>query len=124
MTTEVRTLTPAEMQILAKNVGVELVKNYGKKKHYSRAMLNSAFKRLRIGPEVQCWALSFFAAQATFDEVHQSAGHACDYGKMRSQMAGAVRKPPTADPDSSGSWLDGLDSFDFDWLDLGGLGDF
>ena len=116
-----RTLKSDEQSLLAKRVGADLVKHYGRKKFYSGAMMRASFGRLHIGPEAQCWAAAFFCSGAEFDETHQRLDHACDYQKMRVVMTSVTHKAaPASSASDAGSWFDG---FDFDLPDLGGLGD-
>jgi hypothetical protein len=105
-------IEPADKKALSKTIGRDLVQNYGKKKYYSKAMVDSAMRRQSYSPDWSCWSYSLFTSSTEFAEIHRRLGETCDYESMRSQMVSAVTNG------SSVSWFD-VDLSWLDWPDLG-----
>jgi uncharacterized protein DUF6559 len=101
------TIVPSDKKELSKKVGKDLIKNYGQKKYYSKAMVDSAMRRQSISPDWSCWSYSLFTSRVEFEDIHRRLGESCDYEMMRSQMVSAVTDG------ASVSWFD----VDFSWLE-------
>ena len=116
-----KSITSHEKAELAKNVGDDLLKEYGKRRYYTQQQVYRAMEKTHYSPDVVCWAYSLFLDHQTFDSYHESIGEACDYSAMKESMVSAVTDQ------QSDSW------FDFDWdlswlelpdIDLSGFFDF
>jgi len=89
-------------------VGNELVKQYGKKRHYTVQEVKNANRKQGISYDVACWSHAVFNSHEDFDAYHRSIGETCDYASMKSEMLSAV----SASNDSS--WFD----IDMSWLEF------
>ena len=100
-------ITAAERKALSRKVGKDLIENYGKKKYYSKAMVDGAMRRQALNLDWSCWSYSLFTSPSEFSEIHHRLGETCDYASMRSKMVS------DATDGASGSWFD----VDMSWLD-------
>ncbi len=100
-------ITSADKKALSKKVGKDLIESYGKKKYYSKAMIDGAMRRQAVNFDWSCWSYSLFSSPSEFSDIHRRLGETCDYGAMRSQMVSAVTDG------ASTSWFD----VDLSWLD-------
>lgn len=100
-------IAPDDKKALSQTVGKDLIRNYGKKKYYSKAMVDSAMRRQRIDLDWACWSYSLFTSPAEFDDIHRRLGESCDYEAMRSQMVAAMTDG------ASGAWF----HVDLSWLE-------
>lgn len=100
-------ISPIDKKALSKKIGGDLAKNYGKKKYYSKAMVDSAMRRQSLNLDWSCWSYSLFTPPTEFDDIHRRLGETCDYESMRSQMVSAITDG------ASSSWFD----VDLSWLD-------
>lgn len=107
------TLKPADRPRQVRVVGNDLVKNYGKKSHYTVQEVKNANRRQGIDYDFACWSHAVFNSHADFDEYHKRIGEVCDYASMKSEML----KSMTNSSDSS--WFDlnlsWLEFPDIDW---------
>ena len=101
-------ITPADMRNQVRVVGNDLLKTYGKRKHYSALEVREANRRQGISVDVSCWSHAFFNSHGDFDKYHQTLGEVCDYGAMRHSLLDVV----STSHDSS--WFD----IDLSWLEL------
>lgn len=90
-------------------VGNDLLKNYGRKQHYTVLEVHNANRRQGIAPDFACWSHTTFNSHQDFDSYHQSLGENCDYVAMKSEMLSSVSN--VAD---SSSWFD----FQLSWLEF------
>jgi hypothetical protein len=111
-------ISTASKKNLVKSVGNDLVKHYGKKKYYSKAMVDASARRQNVSVDIECWAYCFFTAAHEFAEIHRVRGESCDYEAMRGSMASAVTDGHSESWfDADLSWLDWPDVDFFSWLD-------
>jgi Family of unknown function (DUF6559) len=85
-----RELTNAEMAKLAGKVGGDLIKSYGKRKHYSMAMVTSSARRQSIPSDCLSWAYALFSSEPEFDEIHADYDDDFNYVRMRAQIKRAL----------------------------------
>lgn len=107
-----RTMPPAERKQMLGRVSKELVTQFGKKKYYSKGMVDSALRRQGVPLDFACWNYAFFTSRAEFVEIHQRTGEACDYDAMRAQLVATVRGDGAAFDAATSSF-----DFDLSWLD-------
>ena len=113
------TLSPGNKRALAKAVGDDLLKHYGKKPYYSPQEVQDSRRRQAIDFDVSCWAHALFNSPEDFRLYHESIGEACDYVARRSEMISSL-------VDGGGfNWLD-IDLSWLDWpdIDLSGIFDW
>jgi hypothetical protein len=120
-------VSSADKRLVARHVGRDLIKHYGKKRSYTVPEVRQAAQRQAISIDWHCWAYALYTDRSTFDEYHRQLGESCDYGTMHRSMMGAVGGNAAAtldvlDPSPSGSSIelpdDSWSIFDwFDWSD-------
>jgi hypothetical protein len=103
----IRTLSADEGSEVAGKTGGELLRRFGKKKYYSKAMINSAAARQGIEPEWLFWLYALFGSKSTFNEAKRAANEACEYDAMRIQMVHQIRSSGTT-ANGSADWQDCL----------------
>lgn len=101
-------IRPVDRRDQTCRVGSDLLKNYGKKPHYSVQEVKAANRRQGIGFDVACWSHATFNSHADFDGYHQSIGESCDYVAMKGEMLSTVSTV------SDSSWFD----FNLSWLEF------
>jgi hypothetical protein len=79
-----------DKRTLARDVGKHLSSRYGKRAHYSAALVKATMRRLKYPDVWDCWALSLFTAREDFDAYHAARGEICDYAVMNGGMLQAV----------------------------------
>jgi len=90
----------------AKELAPQLIKDHGKKKHYSPEQIRDSVWRAGLDVDFICWGYVLFLDQGTFDLLHQQTGESCDYVEMHTEMGHHL-----ADAFQSSSWF----PTDFDW---------
>ncbi|WP_281556018.1 DUF6559 family protein [Thalassomonas sp. RHCl1] len=71
----------------------DLKAKYGYKQYYSKAQVDAAIKRKKIGNSGavvvtdNCYAYAMYCSPEEFRGIHDSAGENCDYGAMRSDIS-------------------------------------
>lgn len=100
-------LRPGDKKRFVSDVGKELVKSHGKKKHYPPKQIRQAVIDGGYSPDYVCWAYCMFASPPDFHAIHEAAGEICDYAAMKGELL--------ADLASGGSFL-GID-IDLSWLE-------
>jgi hypothetical protein len=97
-----------------------LVKDYGKKKYYKPEEVKKANTKVDyselIEPDFVCWGMSIFSSHSEFDNYHESAGEACDYTEMKTEMLQGLSAP------NAESWLE-ITDMDVSWLEIGDVSD-
>ncbi|MCI0362414.1 MAG: hypothetical protein L0219_00940, partial [Phycisphaerales bacterium] len=83
-------LPEADKRSLARKVGSGLVKEHGKKRHYTVQEVKAAARRQNFPEAWDCWALSLYASPSDFAEYHERTGEDCDYSSMHERMVEAV----------------------------------
>jgi hypothetical protein len=101
-------ISPTDKRLQAKQVGDDLLRNYGKRKFYTVEQVREANHRSFVGIDVACWSHAMFNSHSDFDRLHATAGEACDYVAMKGEMLRSVAS------DSSSGWFD----FDLSWLEF------
>ncbi len=77
----------------ARKLPQDLKAKYGYKQHYSKAEVDSAIKRKKIGNSGgvivtdNCYAYAMYCSPEEFKEIHDNAGENCDYGAMRNEVS-------------------------------------
>ena len=79
-----------DKRTLARNVGKHLSARYGRRTHYSPALVKASMRRLNYPDVWDCWALSLFTSRADFETYHSTLDELCDYAAMNGDMLGAV----------------------------------
>jgi len=102
------TISPADKRRQVRLVGNDLVKNYGRKPHYTVLEVKNANRRQAISYDYACWSHAVFNSHDDFDAYHRSIGETCDYLAMKSDMLASVGNA------SDASWFD----FDLSWLEF------
>jgi hypothetical protein len=101
-------IRPSDRRRQVRLVGNDLVKHYGKKKHYTVQEVKNANRRQRIDVDVCCWSHAVFNSRDDFDEYHRSIGEICDYASMKSEMLSSISNATDT------SWFD----FDLSWVEF------
>jgi hypothetical protein len=70
-------MVPSDKKELSKKVEKDLIKNYGQKKYYSKAMAGSAMRRQSISPDWSFWSYSLFMSRIEFEDIHRRLGENC-----------------------------------------------
>ncbi|WP_308428109.1 DUF6559 family protein [Psychrosphaera saromensis] len=126
----------------ARKLPQDLKAKYGYKQYYSKAEVDSAIKRKKIGNSrgvvitANCYAYAMYCSPEEFKKIHDSAGKNFDYSSMRSDVSdilfnGAsdfsfstiVYVSSISDSTSSGGFGSGGASSGFDGGDSGGGGE-
>lgn len=111
-------ISPADRREQVRRVGNDLVRHYGKKKHYSVEEVKEANRRQAIEIDFGCWSHAVFNTHADFDAYHASIGEVCDYAGMKGRMLEAVSTPSTeavsAAAGDAANWID----VDLSWLEF------
>lgn len=89
-------IAPADRRQQVRLVGNDLLKNHGRRQHYSVQEVKNANRRQGINPDVACWSHATFNSHRDFDQYHQSIGESCDYVAMKSEMLESVSTVPAA----------------------------
>lgn len=120
-------LSSADKRLLARRVGRDLLKNYGKKRSYTIPEVRKAVQRQSLPIDWHCWAYALYTDRSTFDEYHRQIGESCEYETMHRNIMGIVGGDAAAtlevlDPSPSTTGVDAVDDswsiFDFfDWSD-------
>ena len=71
-------------------VGIDLIKNYGKKEFYSVEEVKAANQRQSVKFDVACVSHAFFNTHTDFDQHHRDIGEVCDYAAMRESALESV----------------------------------
>ncbi|MDP2635569.1 MULTISPECIES: DUF6559 family protein [Pseudoalteromonas] len=77
----------------ARSLPLVLKAQYGYKKYYTQAQVDSVIKRKRIGNHSStdvidnCYAYAMYCSPAEFKNIYDSAGESCDYIAMRSDVS-------------------------------------
>lgn len=126
---DILSLAPSDKRLLAKKVGNDLVKNHGKKRHYTVSEVKAASRRQNFPDTWDCWALSLYSDPLEFAAYHQRTGEKCNYDEMHNSMAEAVATDNNLgnvissehseildtvhdwSPNHDSSWFDGLLDF-------------
>lgn len=111
-----RAMPPAERRQMLGRVGNGLEKQFGRKKYYSKGMVDAVLRRQGVSADYACWNYALFTSRAEFAEIHQRNGEACDYDTLRAQVATIVRDNGLV-ADAATSSFD-LDLSWFDWPDI------
>lgn len=79
---------PTNKKEYLSDIGQILVKDYGKKKHYTPEEVKKAHKKSKWnnGVDFSCWGMCTFSSQEDFTRYHQHTGETCDYAEMKIQM--------------------------------------
>ena len=101
-------IRPAGRRKQVRLVGNDLVRNYGKKQHYTVLEVKNANRRQGIAVDVVCWSHAVFNSHQDFDAYHRSIGESCDYVAMKSEMLSSVSSA------SDTSWFD----IELSWLEF------
>ena len=101
-------ISPADRRQQTRAVGVDLLRNYGRKQFYNVEEVKKANQRQKIDFDFACWSHAAFNSHKDFDSYHQSIGENCDYISMKSDMLSSV----STSVDSS--WFD----MDLSWLEF------
>ena len=88
---------------IAAKLGPKLIKDHGKKKHYTKKEIDQSYNGLDIPFDFNCWGYSMFMEHGSFDSAHAEMGETCDFISMKTEMLNLVPKK------AESSW------FDFDW---------
>lgn len=114
-------LKPEDKRAFIGAVGEELVKRHGKKKYYKPDDIGHAASARGYSDDIVCWAQCIFAAPEDFEALHEMAGVACDYARMKAEvLADLAGSGGFQLPDIDLSWLEWPDidlSGIFDWFD-------
>ncbi|WP_394747726.1 DUF6559 family protein [Spongiimicrobium salis] len=113
------------------DIGKTLVAEYGKKKYYKPAEVESVAQKSKANTDptsdYACWAMCVFSSLEDFTAHHHELGESCNYEAMKTEMLHGLSQSPTT------SWMDIPDlDLDTSWLDFGevfegvfeGLGSF
>ncbi len=119
---------PTDKRKYLRDIGQNLVRDYGKKKYYKPDQVNKAHTTSAwSGLDFSCWAMCTYSSHEDFDAYHEQTGEVCNYTEMKSTMlegvsvSDDVHLADIADVDLDVSWLDAgalLDGV------LEGIGDF
>lgn len=123
------TLSSADKRLVARRVGRDLLKNYGRKRSYTVPEVRKAAQRQEISIDWHCWAYALYTDRSTFDDYHRQIGEGCEYESMHQSMmdvlgGDAVATLEVLDPSPSATSFDATDDdswsiFDFfDWSDF------
>ena len=80
----------------AKHLPLELKRDYGYKKFYSKAQVDKIIKRTNIGIITgnsitdNCYAYAMFCSPKEFKDIHSKAGEHCDYASMRMEVSNCL----------------------------------
>ncbi len=85
-----RALSAAEKRQIARRVGGDLIRHYGKKRCYTVPEVKKAAQRQELAFDWYCWAYALYTDRAAFDEYHREIGEICEYRAMHQSMMGAV----------------------------------
>jgi hypothetical protein len=115
-------MRPADKKAFISDVGRELVRTHGKKKHYKPAEVRRAADHYGYPIDIHCWAYCFFSSPGDFAALHEAAGELCDYTAMKTELLGDIADGGVFSlPDIDLSWLEWPDidlSSIFDWFDF------
>jgi len=83
---------------VARKVGADLVRQFGKKKYYSKAMINASARRQGVNADGMYWLYALYTSAATFEEIRQAANSDADYNALRIEMVHLIqsRRPAAA----------------------------
>ncbi len=99
--------------------GEELGKRHGKRKYYRPVEVRKAAVDLGYPIDWTCWAYCIFSSPGDF-RAHDTAGEACDYTKMKTEVLADLSGGSFLGLDIDLSWLEWPDidlSGIFDWFD-------
>jgi len=77
----------------ARKLPQDLKATYGYQKYYSKAQVDAAIKRKKIGNSGNvlitdnCFAYAMYCSPEEFKEIHDNVGESCDYGAMRNDVS-------------------------------------
>lgn len=118
-------LSSADKRLVARRVGRDLLKNYGRKRSYTIPEVRKAAQRQEVPIDWCCRAYALYTDRSTFDEHHRQIGESCQYETMHQSMMDVVGGDAAAtlevlDPSPSLTSIDVTDDswsiFDFfDW---------
>ena len=83
-------LSSADKRLVARRVGRDLIKSYGKKRSYAIPEVRKAAQRQEIPIDWHCWAYALYTDRSTFDEYHRQIGEDCEYETMHQSMMSVV----------------------------------
>lgn len=89
-TLDICALPEVDKRLLAKKVGSDLVRQHGKRSHYTVPEIKAAARRQKFPDTWDCWALSLYASAEDFGSYHLRTGEQCDYLAMRNSMSECV----------------------------------
>jgi hypothetical protein len=99
-----RALTNEEMINLAREIGQDLQKHYGKRKYYSKAMIDGAARRQSLDQNSVWWAYTIFTSASQFEEIQRTKTEKLDYEAMRAQFLTTIMSDSMVV--NSNAWLD------------------
>ncbi len=70
----------------ATKLAPQLVQRHGKKKRYTPQEILDAAIDAGLNVDFVCWGYVLFLDEATFDQMHEHTGEACDYAEMHTEM--------------------------------------
>lgn len=121
-------LTSADKRLVARRVGRDLIKHYGKKRCYTIPEVRKAAQRQELSIDWYCWAYALYTDPVAFDAYHRQIGESCEYVAMHQSMMEVVGGDAAStlevlDPSPSVAGVDAADGswsiFDlFDWSDV------
>ncbi len=104
---------PADKKKYIRELGNILLKEHGKKKHYTPTQVKRAHQSSTWASiDFICWAMSTFCSQESFEAYHVAINETCDYVQMKMEMLQGLSNSantaqvdiPIADMDAS--WID------------------
>lgn len=63
-----------DKRALGKAVGNELIRRFGKRKHYLPRQIERAVERVGFPIDVNCWAMSLYSSRKNFEAHHAATG--------------------------------------------------
>lgn len=70
-----------------RDLGPELRRRHGRRKHYSPAQVQAASKDRGLMWDWDCLAYCLYCSPGDFSAIHAASGEACDYGVLRQGIA-------------------------------------